>query len=119
VKTREEAEALGKKVEKRLGAGWKARVWENLGWHVAWDNGAVKLHYDASRRRFWTMVGDIGSVCGNTTLTPRDPKSFVNPVCAVRAACDYAIDRIEEYWKPIESSVAAIRSSIVGGRIVR
>lgn len=97
---------------------WDVRVWENLGWHIAWVNGAVSLHYDeynrSDNRRFWAMVGDVRSMTGNAELTPRTCRRFVSPVAAVRAACDYAIDRIEEYWRPIESSVRDVR-----GRMVR
>lgn len=35
----------------RLGKGWKARVWENLGWHWMVSNGAVEVVPHTGYRR--------------------------------------------------------------------
>jgi len=39
VKTKAEAMRIARDVAKQLGAPWKPRVWENLGWHACVDFG--------------------------------------------------------------------------------
>lgn len=84
------ADKINKEVIAILGSGWKGRVWENLGWHVAWQNGAVCLHYAERSNNFWSMVGDIGSGTGNAELTPRDTYHYRDPLKAVTKAIEYA-----------------------------
>ena len=31
------------KLAKKMGSGWKPRVWENMGWHYDVSNGVVRL----------------------------------------------------------------------------
>ena len=84
------ADQISKEVVAILGGGWKGRVWENLGWHVAWENGAVCLHYDERSNKFWAMVGDIGSGTGNAELTPSATYHYTDPLKAVTKAIEYA-----------------------------
>lgn len=88
----EKAEQLKTKIEHTLGSGWVSKVWENLGWHVCWQNGAVSLHYSEHTNAdgFWAMVGDIGSGTGNIELTPRSGEHYTDPVEAVQKAIEYA-----------------------------
>jgi len=92
MKHKEEAEQLKTEVERALGSGWKGHVWENLGWHVDWQNGAVSLHYSENTKinGFWAMVGEIGSGTGNCELTPRSAGQYASPLEAVRKAIEYA-----------------------------
>ena len=118
MKTKKEAQKVGLSVGKKLGQAWRIHIWENLGWHVAWVRGAVNLHYEEhSNRPFWAMVGNPGDMPGDVRLALPFQKGYANPVVAVRVACDYAIDVIQTRWKPIESSVMAIRRTIIGGRV--
>ncbi len=41
---------------KRLGDGWKPRVWENCGWHLSVEKGKLELHRN-SARRYWANFG--------------------------------------------------------------
>lgn len=90
MKDKSKADKIKHDVEKILGSGWKGRVWDNLGWHVAWQNGAVCLHYDERSNNFWSMVGPIGSGVGNIELTPRDTSHYKKPITAVKRAIKYA-----------------------------
>lgn len=39
------AQTQGKRLAKRLGRGWEARIWENLGWHYeAVKNHVLRVH---------------------------------------------------------------------------
>lgn len=40
-KTKAEAEKAAKRDCPR---GWKIRVWENIGWHVSYENGPLSIH---------------------------------------------------------------------------
>jgi len=88
----EKAEQLKTEIERTLGSGWVGHVWDNLGWRVCWQNGAVCLHYceHGNADGFWAMVGDIGSGTGNIELTPRSGEHYIDPLKAVKAAIEYA-----------------------------
>lgn len=89
--TKQSAEVRMHNVEKNLGKGWEGRVWENLGeWHVAWQNGAVCLHFSPYRNEYWAMVGNIGEGTGNVELTPRETTYHKEPRDAVKVAIEYA-----------------------------
>jgi hypothetical protein len=90
MKDKSKADRINENVVAILGSGWRGRVWDNLGWHVAWQNGAVCLHYDERSDKFWAMVGDIDSGTGNAELTPRGTQAWRDPCKAVRKAIEYA-----------------------------
>lgn len=95
--TEQQARVIGAKVCGILGKGWKVNVWENLGWHVSWYNGAVSLHYSPQMdEKFWAMVGPIGSGAGSVELTPRTGKHFAGPIRAIRAAIEFAQEQNKE-----------------------
>jgi hypothetical protein len=55
------AQRKGRALVKKLGRGWKVRVWENLGWHhSAVAIGVNATVYEDGKRRFWadTHFGD-------------------------------------------------------------
>lgn len=101
------AEAIQDEVIQGLGPGWTGRVWENCGcWFVAWDCGAVKLHYEERDSNFWAMIGEVGERGGHMdfyyvgrTYHHKDPAE------AVLAACKKAEKVIKTKWRPIEESV--------------
>jgi hypothetical protein len=35
----------------RMGEGWQAKVWENLGWHYSVTKGAATIHVSENRRK--------------------------------------------------------------------
>lgn len=94
--THMKADKIKRDVEKILGSDWSSHVWENLGWHVSWQNGAVCLHYEERGNNFWSMVGDIGSGTGNCELTPSTTRHSADPLKAVKWAIKYAQEADEE-----------------------
>lgn len=90
---------------------WQGRVWDNLGWHCCWKNGAVNLHYEWDLQYYWAMVGSLDDSFGHNALTA-DLEPTDDPKEAIRLACDYAIDVFEKEWKPIQLSVAQVRLSL-------
>lgn len=64
-----EAQAFGRKIKKKLkGKGWKIRVWENLGWHVAWHLGRVSLYpsqYSDGPVKYHTLISDNDDSLGS------------------------------------------------------
>ncbi len=113
---RKEVEKLGEQVAQKLGLGWETRIWNNLGWHVSWINGAVSVYYaegycavvNGQKKPFWAMVGDPGTGSGHMNLTPRAIPHFRTAREAARSACKFAMQQIQKEWKPIESSVARV-----------
>lgn len=64
------AKAGAAKLVKELGVGWKAYVWENLGWHYAVQNGGLSIspnggsftayigdHVDGTVGGWWAEIG--------------------------------------------------------------
>lgn len=58
----EAARAGATALAKRLGPGWKANVWENLGWHYSAVSrrGFVKVHPNIQRGRIASYTAFIG-----------------------------------------------------------
>lgn len=111
MKTRNEAELIGKCVARELGKGWRTRVWENQGWHVSWMNGAVTINYAEGCKLFWAMVGAADRGTGHPDLNPRDPRSFKTAREAGQWACKYAMAQIEREWRPVIESVEKLLCS--------
>lgn len=57
--TKREAQLRAKALRDGLGKGWKSRVWENLGWHCAVENGVLKVHPSSSG--YTVLIGEEGS----------------------------------------------------------
>ena len=110
--TKQHAEEIGKKTSERLGPGWSCRVWDNVGWHVAWDNGAVKLHYDHWADNYWAMIGEVGSAGGLPDLTPETIFHSKSPVLAVLKAIMYANEQLRNQIDPIRESMGSVLGSI-------
>lgn len=90
-----------------LGPGWEGRVWENLGWHVAWQNGSVTLYYSVRGDYYHVLIGEPGGCGGHMDLT-FDGNSNSDPKKAIMAACECAQTVFEKQWKPIQLSVANV-----------
>lgn len=115
--TEAQAEKIRHDIITRLGPGWTGRVWENLGWHVAWHNGALKLHYEPRTKSYWAMVGDVDdSHGGHLDLARGKTRDSGDPVKAVMAACENAQKVFREKWEPIQFSVAKIVLELSGAK---
>jgi len=110
MKTKKEAMALATKVEKILGKKWKSYVWENLGWHVSWGNGAIRLSWSSYDEKFWCLVGSVGSGIGHMDFH-RVGKSSKNPKTAIKMAIKGAKAVIKEEWMPIIFSLNKISAN--------
>ncbi len=109
-KSKGEAWAHFEKVLAILGDKWQGRVWENLGWHCAWQWGSVTLYYSVYGDSYGVLIGEPGGCGGHMDLSYDGPYSK-NPKEAIRQACDNAIKVFEREWKPIQLSVAQVRLS--------
>ena len=107
-----EAQKIGKEVRLGLGKDWKVRVWNNFGWHVNWNNGAICLNYTENAtdsKHFWTMVGEPGRGTGHMDFYGYyNSKSWDTPEQAIFNACKNAQKIIKERWQPIIDSVNQI-----------
>jgi hypothetical protein len=61
----DEAERRATELAKRMGEGWKPRVWENLGWHYAVISpcGRLKIHPSIGDR-YLAFLGEADSYGG-------------------------------------------------------
>lgn len=79
----QEATGNADALAKRIGGGWKPRVWENLGWHysVTSPNNYVKMHpkvYPPDRRtRYLAFFGWPEGPGGNFTTNGTDFKKVL------------------------------------------
>lgn len=80
---KEEAENTAKALAKRLGKGWKVRVWENLGWHHAATKGGLSVSSGYDNKYGCMMTDSFDSVGSGCTLYP-GTKRFKDPRRAVR-----------------------------------
>lgn len=93
--TNEEAKLTAKALRGALGKGWKARVWENLGWHCAVENGVLKIHPDSSG--YIVLIGEEGSEGGRWTGHGRTVRSAVRKaIAAARAEVGQRIRLLEK-----------------------
>lgn len=80
----ETAKKAGAALAARLGATWKARVWENLGWHFSAVSlcGRLKV-YDNGRRYFTACLGEKEFPGGRWAEDGSTPAKAVEAVLAV------------------------------------
>lgn len=111
---------------KRLGTGWKARVWENLGWHyeAATTDGTMKVHENRSRDGFLISytafferktealraAGERGVITGNWAESGSTPQEAIEKVLRVAQA---EIDTIQA---ALDSYKATVNPKLKRGR---
>ena len=87
-------------LKKKLGKGWKGRVWENLGWHYECLKGPISV-YPAGSKYFVLMADDMKFVgCGFPGWKDQNGP-YKNPRTAVHETLVLA----EKYLERIESIV--------------
>jgi len=88
--TKEEAEKRGKELCKLMGANWKPKIWENLGWHftakLEMDNGYIEIY---TRRKCSKKYWVDSRMPGQSYLSVDDPKEGVKELLR-RAEADIA-----------------------------
>lgn len=113
MKTEKVATNFAKKILAKLPEGWKYDVWENLGWHVQWINGAVNLNYDECTKHFWCRIGSL-SCPGTEHMDFWDIELdwSKHPIDAIKRACKQANEVIRKEWNPIIDSVNKVENQI-------
>ena len=111
-KTSKQARTHCDKILNILGDAWKGRVWENPGWHCAWQNGSVSLYYNDYYNYYSVLIGEPGGCGGHADLNHNDVPYSKDPKEAIRLACDSALEVIEREWTPIQLSVTQVRLSL-------
>jgi len=105
-----EAEIHAAAIQGILGDEWTARVWDNLGWHCAWERDYINLHYSTYGNSYTCLIGTHGG--GHIDLSVEGDGSSRDPKEAIRIACEEAQKVFREKWQPIQDSVANIMSAL-------
>ena len=111
--TANQAEAWGCRMLKRyfpadyVAAGWSLRVWENIGWHVAFAHGQyVDVHWCDRAKKFWCLIGIDGG--GRSDWTPNSTIYHKDPVKVVRRTLQFARQRILDDVRRYNDTAAGI-----------
>ncbi len=109
IKSEKQAAAAAKKLAKLMGAGWKPRVWENLGWHysASWGNliTVYPIRYRVSdKTSYHCLLSDTKRehFQGGSMLWPNNTKSFTCPKKCVAAQIKRAKKVVEGLNQIIE-----------------
>jgi hypothetical protein len=108
LKRREDADAIVLQYATILGPAWKPRIWNNAGWHVAWRNYAMHLHYNADMGKFWAMVGTLDGCGGHMDFGGTGGKYSADPHKAIRHAAERVQEIMRQVWIPMIASVEMI-----------
>lgn len=96
--TREQANAIGRDMLKKLGGTWKLEIHENIGWHASCNNGylTVSVSPDLQHNKhtyFCLMTDDYKNYknCGNPVWSERaNGPIYYDPVDAVIGQVQHA-----------------------------
>lgn len=90
--------------------GWKVRVWENLGWHVALQKGGMNLHihnYDSPRVTYSVLFSSDGGTGGESFWTMKDSDSHgSDPNVVINRQLRIAEKFIRQCSKAVEQVVS-------------
>lgn len=89
----------------RLGSGWTAHVWENLGWHYSArrDTLSVYPHPSDAGMEYSTLLGgDKGGGGGLALFCSHKPRRFRDPKKAVASQLQYARRVLRELQQLID-----------------
>jgi len=105
-----EATAKGKEMVERLGAGWEARVWENLGWHAAAHKHNVAVFWHPRGNSYSTLVSSKASSSGTglTAWSQATNKDYADPRESVRAA----VTAVNNYITRLEAAQAEAQQCV-------
>ncbi len=94
------AHANGKALAKRLGNGWKVRVWENLGWH--WEVTNKVLRVSRSDNSYSCMIEPHYAWFGY-------PKHASTPESAIKATVEMVKHEIDAVVKIRDAMLKAAK----------
>ena len=108
-KTKEEALKKGKALQKRLGAGWKVHVFENLGWHytVSAIDGLLSMHGHSYKGEVKYYCMFTNSFPGSGSIGWFADKSYKDPLDAVRKSFVIAKKKSEK-WAELVAAFEAL-----------
>ena len=91
--TETEATEWGQRILKKsfpANAGWRLRVWENIGWHVTFQHGMYVQVFpcDYHPGNFWCLIGTDGG--GKCEWTPHITYRSKDPMMVVLRTLLYA-----------------------------
>lgn len=81
--SKSEAQAVGREKLKLFATrrGWRTYVWENLGWHLAFDKGHMNLHYSPMDDTFMAYLSEDlhggDSSFWHETYSNKDPNKVI------------------------------------------
>jgi len=95
----QQAKTEARKAIKILGAGWKARVFENMGWHWTVTRGPISVY-----NGYWVMISedpqraDHGSCLWtyNTTTYHKDPRVAVRRAAKIMYSVMNRLAKVEK-----------------------
>lgn len=103
--------AAAKLLGRMKGAGWKSRVWENMGWHIEVMSGPVSVYESYCPDKYHCLVSDDkrypGTGAGHWTWTNNGP-SRSDPNLAARDSVMVMLGRMKRYDKVREAGLRAI-----------
>jgi len=95
--------------------GWKYRVWQNAGWHVAWERGPISVH-QATRTTFFAMIADDANKCGYSLALWSDKHGPYRSVrSAIRGAARAFQAKLAQF-QAVGDAVAEILEEIENGQ---
>jgi len=108
MKTKTEAAAAAAKLVKRLGAGWRPRVWQNLGWHFAARKGPISV-YPSLDGQFHCLIAetDEQAPAGSGYWSGSDTKTFDDP----RKAVEHELKKVAAFVTGVYNSMLAATQS--------
>ena len=83
-------------------SGWASRVWENLGWHYAFENsqGLIVVHPTCNKsdngQKYFCMITDERDLPGCGSMMWTDDHNYFDPNDAVSVAVKMARDKVNE-----------------------
>jgi hypothetical protein len=92
------AHANGKALAKKLGKGWKVRVWENIGWHWEVTNEVVRVSQSKQDKSYHCMLEPHYAWFGY-------PQSYSTPEQAISATVKMAKKEIDKVIKIRDSAL--------------
>lgn len=87
---------------KRLGQGWKARVWENLGWHYRVFKGPLEL--DRNGNMYSCLLSGSSSCDNSGAVLWSGVRYYRTPEAAVRAQLALARRVLRRLQRTIEAA---------------
>lgn len=87
------AKQHGRALAKRLGKGWKPRIWENLGWHYTAKRGPIEVY--PRIKSYWANLILVG-------------KQFTGEAREPELAVIRAIDKAKEVVAALTNALASL-----------